>query len=152
MARPEGFNPPFRALPIYNERFVIACSAGHPFARQNVVRISELDGQSYLSRINCEFRDVLGETCAANGARLERCYRSEREDWILMMVAAGMGVCFLPEYSATVPGVVPRPVIEPTVERQVCLVMVAGRRWSPPVATFVQAVQRYPWPKPEETR
>ncbi|MBV8455796.1 MAG: LysR family transcriptional regulator [Acetobacteraceae bacterium] len=149
MARPHGFSPPLRALPIYNERFVIACSAGHPFARQNVVRVSELDGQSYLSRINCEFRDMLGETCVANGAHLVRCYRSEREDWILMMVAAGMGVCFLPEYSATVPGVVPRPVIDPTVEREVCLVTVAGRRWSPPVATFVQAVQRYPWPKPE---
>jgi DNA-binding transcriptional LysR family regulator len=151
MARPDGFSPPLRALPIYNERFVIACSAGHPFARQNVVRVSELDRQSYLVRINCEFYDRLSEVCVANGAHLVRCYRSEREDWILMMVAAGMGVCFLPEYSATVPGVVPRPVVDPTVERQVCLVTVAGRRWSPPVATFIQAVQRYPWPSSRDS-
>ena len=79
MAHPNGFGPPLRALPIYDEHFVIGCSAGHPFARQNVVRVSELDLQNYLSRINCEFRDLLSETCEANGARLVRCYRSERE-------------------------------------------------------------------------
>ena len=62
------------------------------------------------------------------------------------MVAAGMGVCFLPEYTATFPGVVGCPVVSPSVERDVCLVTVAGRRWSAPVAAFVHAVRRYPWP------
>ena len=33
-------------------------------------------------------------------------YQGEREDWILTMVAAEMGICFLPEYTATFPGVV----------------------------------------------
>lgn len=152
MARPGGFDAPLRAQKLYSERFVIACSAGHQFARQNAVRVAELDGQSYLARINCEYRDALRDTCTANGARLVGCYRSEREDWILAMVAAGLGVCFLPEFSTTVPGIVGRPVIEPAVMRDVCLVTVAGRRWSPPVAAFVQAVQRYSWPvsMPEE--
>ena len=35
--------------------------------------------------------------------RLIRSYRSEREDWILTMVAAGMGVCFLPEFGTPFP-------------------------------------------------
>jgi LysR family transcriptional regulator, hydrogen peroxide-inducible genes activator len=152
MARPDAYPPPLTPRKLYDERFVIACSAGHRFARQNVVRVAELDSQSYLSRINCEFYDVLRDTCIQSGARLVDCYRSEREDWILTMVAAGLGVCFLPEYSATVPGVVARPVIDPSVARDVCLVTVAGRRWSPPVGAFVQAVQRYDWPTPQETR
>jgi LysR family hydrogen peroxide-inducible transcriptional activator len=61
------------------------------------------------------------------------------------MVAAGMGVCFLPEYTAVYPGVVSCPVVSPSVERDVCLITVAGRRWSSPVAAFVQAVRRYSW-------
>jgi DNA-binding transcriptional LysR family regulator len=146
MARPDGFAAPLQARKLYSERFVIACSAGHPFARKNVVQVADLDGQSYLSRINCEYRDFLRDTCQANGARLVGCYRSEREDWILTMVAAGMGVCFLPEYSATVPGVIGRPVVSPEIERDVCLVTVAGRRWSSPLSAFVQAVQQYKWP------
>ena len=82
MARPNGFAAPLQSLVLYRERFVIACAAGHPIARRNAVRIAELDGQPWLSHINCAYRDVLGETCAANGARLARCFRSEREDWI----------------------------------------------------------------------
>ena len=149
MARPDGFAAPLQPQPLYRERFVIACAAGHPIARRNVVRIADLDGQPYLSRINCEYRDVLGDTCAANGARLVRCFRSEREDWILTMVAAGMGICFLPEYSNTIPGVVSRPVIDPPIEREVCLLTVAGRRWSSPLSAFVQAARQYRWPQAE---
>lgn len=61
------------------------------------------------------------------------------------MVASGVGVCFLPEYTALYPGVVSRPVVSPSVERDVCLITVAGRSWSAPVAAFVQALRRYSW-------
>jgi LysR family transcriptional regulator, hydrogen peroxide-inducible genes activator len=150
MARPEGFPEPLRAEPLYGERFVVACAVGHPFARRNAIAMREMDGQTYLQRINCEYRDALREQCEATGAQLVRSYRSEREDWIQTMVAAGMGVCFLPEFSATHPGVVTRPVTDPEVTREVATVTVAGRRWSPPLASFVQALRRYRWPEAEE--
>jgi len=146
VAQPDGFAPPLQPQPLYRERFVIACSAGHPFARKNVVNVAELDGQPYLARINCEYFDTLRATCHANGAHMVGAFGSEREDWILTMVAAGMGICFLPEYSNTIPGVVSRPVISPATEREVCLVTVAGRRWSSPVAAFVHALKQYHWP------
>ncbi len=149
VARPDGFPPPLQPQPLYKERFVIACDAGHPFARKNAVRVEELDGQPYLARINCEYRDHLRDTCHANGSRLVGAFQSEREDWILTLVAAGMGVCFLPEFSNTIPGVISRPVIEPSIEREVCLVTIAGRRWSSPVAAFVRAVRQYKWPETE---
>ena len=148
VARPDGFAAPLQPQPLYRERFVVACSAGHPFARKNAVAMCEMDGESYLSRINCEFYDVLRDTCRASGARMLGAFRSEREDWILTMVAAGMGVCFLPEFSATIPGVVVRPAISPSVEREVCLVTVAGRRWSSPLSAFVRAARHYRWPQP----
>jgi DNA-binding transcriptional LysR family regulator len=79
------------------------------------------------------------------GVRLIKSYESEREDWILTMVAAGLGVCFLPEFTAAFPGVIGCPVVSPSVARSVCLVSVAGRRQSPPVKTFIHAVRHYPW-------
>ncbi|MDO9710813.1 LysR family transcriptional regulator [Paracraurococcus lichenis] len=145
MARPGGFDERLRADPLYSERFVVACSVGHRFARHNAVAMRDMDGEVYLQRINCEFRDLLREQCEACGAQIMRSFRSEREDWIQSMVAAGMGVCFLPEYSATHPGLVLRPVHDPEVRREVSLVTVAGRRWSSPLASFVQAIRRYPW-------
>ena len=115
MARPDGFPAPLRASKLYSERFVIACSAGHRFAMENEIRMADLNGEFYLSRIGCEFYNVLDDLCREHG--LVKSYQSEREDWILTMVAAGMGVCFLPEYTATFPGVVGCPVVLPSVER-----------------------------------
>src|SRR6201999_2091769 len=97
------------------------------------VPMSELDGEFYFSRINCEFTDALGEACRENGINLVRSYSSEREDWLLTMVAAGLGVCFLPEFTASFPGVIGCPVVAPSAARSVCLVTVAGRVPSSPV-------------------
>jgi DNA-binding transcriptional LysR family regulator len=149
IAQPGGFPSPLQPQPLYRERFVVACSVAHPFARKKVVQMSDMDGQSYLARINCEFYDVLRDISRASGARMLGAFGSEREDWILTLVAAGMGVCFLPEFSATIPGVIVRPAISPSVEREVCLVTVAGRRWSSPVSAFVRAARSYHWPRVE---
>ena len=146
MARPDGFAPPLQAFELYSERFVIACSAGHRFAARSKIAVEELDGEFYLSRINCEFQDALGDICDEQQVNLIESYRSEREDWILNMVAAGLGICFLPEFTASFPGIVSCPVILPTVARKVCLVTVAGRRASAPVRALIEAVRRYPWP------
>jgi LysR family transcriptional regulator, hydrogen peroxide-inducible genes activator len=146
MARPDGFPPPLRASELYSERFVIACSAAHRFASRKQVPVADLDGEFYLSRINCEFYDFLDDLCRGQNVNLVKSYRSDREDWILTMVAAGLGVCFLPEYTAAFAGVVGCPVVAPAVARSVCLVTVAGRRASSPLRAFTQAVRQYPWP------
>jgi DNA-binding transcriptional LysR family regulator len=146
MARPGGFPEPLRASELYSERFVIASAAGHRFAGRPNVAMAELDGEFYLSRINCEFYDFLDGRCREQGVSLVYSYQSEREDWILTMVAAGLGICFLPEYTAIFPGVIGCPVVSPEVSRSVCIVTVAGRRSSPPVKAFLNAVRRYQWP------
>jgi LysR family hydrogen peroxide-inducible transcriptional activator len=56
---------------------------------------------------------------------------------------AGMGICFMPEYSAIVPGLRTRRVVDPEVVREVSLVTVAGSRFSPAVAAFVRAIKAY---------
>ncbi|WP_407529978.1 LysR family transcriptional regulator [Methylobacterium oryzisoli] len=146
MARPDGFPDPLRASPLYEERFMLACGQLHDFSCRNAVRMREMGGQVYLQRINCEYRDHLADLLQAQGTEILRSHRSEREDWIQSMVVAGMGVCFLPEFSATLPGIALLPVLDPVVARQVCLVTVAGRRWSLPLAALVAALRHYAWP------
>jgi DNA-binding transcriptional LysR family regulator len=102
-------------------------------------------GETYLSRINCEYRDYLADLCRDHGVEIRRGFRSEREDWIMALVAAGMGICFLPEYSATHPGIRHRIVAEPQVVREVSLVSVGGRPLSPAARSFVGAVRNYDW-------
>jgi LysR family transcriptional regulator, hydrogen peroxide-inducible genes activator len=44
------------------------------------------------------------------------------------------------------PAVQTRPLVDPEVAREVSLVTVAGRRFSPAVSAFVRAITAYPWP------
>jgi LysR family hydrogen peroxide-inducible transcriptional activator len=62
------------------------------------------------------------------------------------MVLAGMGVTILPAFSPVIPGLLTRAVVDPEITRDVSLVSIAGRRFSPAVATFVRAVRSYGWP------
>ena len=145
MAQPGGFPEPLHAQPLYAERFMVACAMTHRFVQRNALAMGDLEGETYLQRINCEYRDFLADRLAENGTSIARSYRSEREDWIQTMVAAGMGICFLPEFTAAMPGLVMRRVVEPEVTREVCLVTVSGRRWSTPVAAFVKAACAHAW-------
>ena len=72
-------------------------------------------------------------------------FQSEREDWIQMMVAAGFGVYFLPEFSPTIPGAPTQPVTDPEVVREVSLVSRSGRRLSPAVMSSIRAIRSHDW-------
>jgi DNA-binding transcriptional LysR family regulator len=145
MAQPQPFGEPLLAQPMYRERFGLAFSAGHRFAARNVLHLSDVEGEPYLSRINCEYRGHISGLCDDRGIVISSANRSEREDWIMAMVAAGMGVCFAPEFSVTQPGVCHRPVTDPEVVREVSLVSVAGRIVSPAISAFTEAVHTYDW-------
>ncbi len=148
MAEPGGFSERFKAEALYRERFVVAFPPGHRFERMDAVPTTDCGGESYLMRGNCEYGSYWDEFLAANDVELREVYRSEREDWIQTMVMAGLGICFIPEFSPVLPGLHTRPLIEPEVHREVSLVTVPGRRFSPAVAAFVGMAKRYPWRKP----
>ena len=72
-------------------------------------------------------------------------YRSEREDWIQCMIAAGMGCAFMPETMPVLPGICRRTITDPEIERTVSLVTVAGRRFSPAVKVLVGLARSHDW-------
>jgi DNA-binding transcriptional LysR family regulator len=145
MAQPEPFNERLDVLPLYGERFCIAFTTGHRLEQQNHVEIADVAGEPYLRRINCEYRDYLAEQLRGLGLAVRVGFQSEREDWIQMMVAAGFGVCSLPEFSPTIPGVRTRPVSDPEVIREFSLVSMSGRRFSPAVMTVIRAIRSHDW-------
>ncbi|MCE3247693.1 MAG: Hydrogen peroxide-inducible activator [Geminicoccaceae bacterium] len=147
MAQPGPFDERFDVHPLYREHFVIAFPPGHRFELHNAIRFKDVHGEAYLRRINCEYFDHLDAIAAQLGITTRIAYRSEREDWIQTMVMAGMGICFTPEYSVVVPGLQMRRVIDPEVFRDVALVTMSGRRFSPAVAAFVRAIKSYRWPE-----
>jgi DNA-binding transcriptional LysR family regulator len=147
MASATGFGASFEVRLLYRERFLIACPPGHRFTDMPAVPMAEVDGENYLLRVNCEYRDAIHDILQRCGCAVNICYRSEREDWIQNMVAGGLGICFIPEYSAILPGIEVRPVVEPELWRDVNLVRLADRPVSQAVEMFTRAVGNYPWPE-----
>lgn len=135
----------FHNLPLYKEKMVIALPKGHSLCRGTEVKVSELDGEPYLERTNCEFARFGDKIFAEKGVGGPTVYASERDDWVLAMVAAGMGYSFLPKSTAQFRDVAVRPLIEPDFWRQINLVTVRGRPHSPAVGAFVREVMRAKW-------
>jgi DNA-binding transcriptional LysR family regulator len=132
-------------MPLFSEQFFIAISPNHPLAHKNAIRSADLNGQRYLNRVNCEYIGVAAPIWEQHGAKCEMVYRSERDDWILAMIAAGLGFGFMPEHSITHTGIVARPLIEPEFWREVNLVTVRGRPYSPAVGALVREAMHAPW-------
>lgn len=132
-------------LPLFREQFMIAVSTSHRLAQNSAIRVGELDGESYINRSKCEIFDFAGEAFKAQGADCPTIFRSERDDWVLAMISAGLGFGFIPEHSVRHPGVVARPCIEPEFWREVSLVTVRGRPHSPAVGALVREAMGTRW-------
>lgn len=146
MAQTSPFPDRFEVQPLYREYFVVAFPPGHRFRQMSAVRVVDVSGESYLSRINCEYYDRMNQMFRQCEVTLKDAYRSEREDWIQTMVTAGMGICFLPEYSPVMPGLHTRRLTDPEVVREVSLITVKGRRRSAAAEVFVRALTTFKWP------
>ena len=132
-------------IPLFREQMGIVLHPQHKLASQNAVRPTDLHGDRYLKRVNCEFNSVAGKIFDEQGVVDETVYSCERDDWILAMAAAGFGYAFMPESCARHSGVVVRKLIEPEFWREVNLVSVRGRPHSPAVGALVREAMRVKW-------
>jgi len=141
----DAVNPSFRADPLYTERYVVLLPPAHALADREGLTLRELHRQPYVDRLACEMRERVMTVCGQMKVELYARFRSEREDWVQAMVAAGLGFAFMPEHAISQPAVVQRPLTEPAVERTIVLATMPGRAQSQGVATFVRAARAYRW-------
>ena len=146
MTRTEALAEAFRTHFLYSERYVVVFPPEHRLGKLNAVGLRDLSGEPYVDRLACEMREMVMAVCEDLDVALYARFRSEREDWVQAMELAGIGFAFMPEYSVTLPGLMQRPLTEPSVERQVCTVTVPGRRHSPAVDAFLRATRSFAWP------
>jgi LysR family hydrogen peroxide-inducible transcriptional activator len=141
--RPDHENERLHYVKLFREQMMAVLAPSHPLASRNVVSFKDLEQERYLNRVNCEYNE--GAAWKDCNVTWRAVCRSERDDWILAMAAAGLGFGFLPEFCVTHPGVVARPVIEPEFWRQVSVVTVRGRPHSPAVGAIVHEAMRTQW-------
>jgi LysR family transcriptional regulator, hydrogen peroxide-inducible genes activator len=138
---PEGL----AAEELYRERYVLAVPACHRFASANAVPLSELDGEDYIERLNCEFDDFFEAAYGQWPVELNLRYRSEREDWVQAMIRSGLGIAIVPESMPLAPGVATTTLVTPEIVRTVSLITRRDRELPPLAQAFVRAVRAHDW-------
>ncbi len=132
-------------IPLFREQMMLAVHRGHRLANKLAFPVREMDGERYIHRMNCEFAGYADQILQERGVVCKPTYWSEREDWTLAMVAAGLGFAFMPANAVKHPGVVGLPVVEPEFWRDVNLVSVRGRPHSPGLGSLVREAMRKSW-------
>jgi LysR family hydrogen peroxide-inducible transcriptional activator len=138
-------NPRLNYLPLFREQMMIVLPAGHRLAGRKTVEIRDLAGEPYVQRIFCEFNDMVDSIFEQRGVDCETVYRSDRDDWVLAMIASGFGFGFFPDHSIDQAGVVAIPLVDPEFWREVNLTTVKGRPHSPAVGALVREAMRATW-------
>ena len=109
------------------------------------VSVQEMDGECYIHRTNCEFTGYADEILKQKCVTCNPVYWSDRDDWTLAMVAAGLGFTFMPANSIEPPGVIGLPVVEREFWREVGLVSVRRRPHSSGLGSLVREAMRKTW-------
>lgn len=130
---------------LYSERYMIAIPPKHRFARMDEVPLKELEGERYLSRLNCEYLEFFNDAFGEFECPLDVRYESEHEDWIQAMIIAGMGCAVLPDYMSLYPDLQKRPLVEPEIWRTIGVATVRGRPHTPIVGLFTRLCQQMNW-------
>lgn len=113
--------------PLYEERYVVVLPSDHRLTEQETIRLADVAEEAYIDRPVCELRDQIVALCTSSQVSLYASYRTEREEWVQHLVAAGVGLAFMPEHSV-LPGLgTVRPLVDPELRRTVCLMRSADR-------------------------
>jgi LysR family hydrogen peroxide-inducible transcriptional activator len=157
--RPERESDPrLNYLPLFKEQMMIALPREHRLSKQRSISIRDLAGEQYVQRAFCEFsdmvnfRDMIDKARNAESQRCEVVYKSDRDDWVLAMVASGFGFGFLPKHSIIHAGIVARPLVDPEYWRNIHLVTVRDKPQSHIVGALAHEAMRTEWANEDALR
>lgn len=133
----------FHYHPLFKEQMLIVLHPENPMAGKDKIDVEALIDGSYINRIHCEFFGKPSLNPAMS--RWHVAHSSDRDDWILAMIAAGMGYGFLPANCINHPGVISRPLANEEYWRDVSIVTMRGRRHSAAVGALVREAVNTKW-------
>lgn len=134
-------------IPLFKERFFVVMRDDDPLAQLAEIPCIRLNGAPYANRTNCEYFATVSAAFRERAISMRQVFSSERDDWVLAMIRAGIGVGIFPEHSVeNRKSLALRPLVDPSFERVVALVTVRGRPHAPAVGAFLRAMRNQDWP------
>jgi len=130
---------------LFEERCVLVLSRKHPMARQTVISLQDLREVVFLERIGCDVADRFKQACFADHPGPKIAHRSDQERHLQQMASAGFGGILAPEHAPRLPSLTAIPIEGDPVRREVQLLAVAGRQYSPALDAFIKVARVRDW-------
>jgi DNA-binding transcriptional LysR family regulator len=131
--------------PLFEERYVLVLDKRQPMASQSVVPLHALREIAFLERVGCDAGARFRQTCFPNHTGPKIVHRSAHESHLQQMAAAGFGAILAPEHAPRLASLAAVPVEGDPVRREVQLLAVAGRRYSPALDAFIKVARLLDW-------
>jgi DNA-binding transcriptional LysR family regulator len=128
---------------LFEERFLVLIAPESPLSAHSEITLETAAETVWLQRIGCEATKLLSE--GVRHRELKVSHRGHRESHLQHMVAAGLGAMLIAEHSPRLPSLIARRIAGDPIRRDVHLLAVAGRRYSPALDAFVKIARVYDW-------
>src|SRR6201991_4413968 len=130
--------------PLFEERYVAVLSPTHRLANRPSIGIDDLRESVLLERVGCDVALKLQRVLfPVETLQLSHC--SAHDLHLQHMAAAGFGVILVPEHMPHLPTLKTIPLEGDPVSREVRLLAVQGRRYSPALDAFVRVTRLRDW-------
>jgi DNA-binding transcriptional LysR family regulator len=136
--------PRIDAWVLFEERYVAVLSPTHHLANLPAIAAEDLRETIVLDRMGCDVASKIQNVCFPDADR--RMGHSSAHDLHLQhMAAAGFGLILAPEHMPRLPALKSIPIEGDPVWREVRLLAVQGRRYSPALDAFVKVSRVRDW-------
>lgn len=132
-------------MKLFREEMLVVLPRTHPLTQLSSLTLSDLKGEKYVQRTQCEHECSIDGFFNEINLDCPTVYRSDRDDWVLAMVAGGLGFGLLGRNSIGAAPVVARALEEPALWRTVNLITVRGRPHSAAVGALLHEAMRTSW-------
>jgi DNA-binding transcriptional LysR family regulator len=130
---------------LFEERFLVLMPRESPLAASSTLSTDVLAKATWLEHTGCEGADPPWQDLFPPGVEPHIAHRGRRLAHLQYMVAAGLGLMLWPEHAPHLPSLVTRPVAGDPLRRNIDLLVVAGRRYSPALEALVKLARVHDW-------
>jgi len=130
--------------PLFEERYVAIVAPGHQFANRSSIGVDDLRQTIVLERVGCDAAPNFQRSFFADHEPLFG-HGSEHDLHLQYMAAAGFGILLAPEHMPRLPTLKTIPIEGDPVWREIHLLTVQGRHFSPALDAFVKIARLRDW-------
>jgi DNA-binding transcriptional LysR family regulator len=130
---------------LFEERFLVLMPRESELAEFSSLPTDVLAKATWLERVGCEGANRPLQGLFPPGVEPHIGHRGERLAHLQHMVAAGLGLMLWPEHAPHLPCLVTRPIANDPLKRNIQLLAVAGRRYSPALEALVKIARVHDW-------